>query len=483
MSSPITTINRIRKKQQSRSQEHAKAISTLTQSLLSFPPSPHSIRIRLDTSSPFPGAQQDEESLIQAIRRVSAQKHIDTVLLDGNAWSNVPIAAGVIDWSRVVDSIVDCFQSSLQTLKLSNLPHERVIEQPKDALHQYQGETAHEPTMMYFESRLILPILEILRETVCPHLNHFSLLWSSSIVHSAAFRFGRASLSSVLKFNYTLRSLSIVSCDGGDDLAELVSSALGRANNSLQSLDLTDNGITETGAEAISNMLSLGLAGLRELRLDRNPRISNQGTFYIARSLPTAAVHFKMLSMDGCGVGNEGGMALSKFVRLSSGKKNRWRPKAPVGGLVELHLPRNRDMNEETRSSLRLLLSMEGTAFQVLDLFVEEWEGGGKEGGGKEEEGRVEERKEKKVEREKEAMEMEKEMEAERIRPSSADKGRTREERQQEEEEAERTTTSSVRGTYFGLYEDGSLEQERAANSKRRPNKKFPLYSMSKLNY
>ena len=176
-------------------------------------------------------------------------------------------------------------------------------------------------------------------------------------------------------------------------------------------------------------------------------------------------------------------MALSKFVRLSSGKKNRWRPKAPVGGLVELHLPRNRDMNEETRSSLRLLLSMEGTAFQVLDLFVEEWDGGGKEGGGKEEEGRVEERKEKKVEREKEAMEMEKEMEAERIRPSSADKGRTREERQQEEEEAERTTTSSVRGTYFGLYEGGSLEQERAANSKRRPNKKFPLYSMSKLNY
>ena len=403
----------------------------------------------------------------------------------------------MIDWSRVVDSIVDCFQSSLQTLKLSNLPHERIVIDdnegvgsskgglPKDALHQYQGETAHEPTMMYFESRLILPILEILRETVCPHLNHFSLRWSSSIVHSASFRIGRASLSSVLKFNYTLRSLSIISCDGGDDLAELVSSALGRANNSLQLLDLTDNGITEIGAEAISNMLSLGLAGLRELRLDRNPRIGNDGTFFIARSLPTAAVHFKILSMDGCGVGNEGGMALSKFVRLSSGKKNRWRPKAPVGGLVELHLPRNRDMNEETRSSLRLLLSMEGTAFQVLDLFVEEWEEGvEEEEEGKEGEGNRVEKKEKKVEREEEAMEkeMEKEMEAERIRPSSADKGRTREERQQEEEEAERTTTSSVRGTYFGLYEGGSLEQERATNRKRRP-KKFPLYSMSKLNY
>ena len=245
-------------------------------------------------------------------------------------------------------------------------------------------------------------------------------------------------------------------CDGA--LAQLIASALGRSNNTLQYLDVSGNGITAQGCQALGDMLSLGLCGVSELRMDRN-LIGDVGTCCIAQSLTTCAPHFKTLSLDGCDIGNAGGQALAHFARRASGKKSRWRPKSPVCGLHDLNVANNPKMNEETRTQLRLLLSIEGTAFKRLDLFVaeateemEEMEDGA-EGGGREQRD-----------------------------------GRTKSESNEGETTPRHTVgemnggvfddTSSGRGTLYGLYEqdEGDLIQQRE-------KKTFPLYSLSKLNY
>ena len=460
-------INAIKSKQAARHQLLEKATASVVTSLLSFTNN-STIRISLDNPNPI-GTHQDEEAIIHACRQIAfeLERDINSIILDGNAWSNVPVAAGVIDWCRIIDCFVDCFPN-ITTLTLSNLPHEKVITMQNDQhrIQEYEGEKCREPTNMYFESRLVAPLLQLLRESVLEHCSTFILRWSPSVVASACFSQGRASLPSVLKFNYTLRTLAIVACDGGNQLAELVASALMRANNTLQTLDLTGNNITNV--DSISAMLSLGLSGLRSLRMDRNA-IGNHGAFVLARSLPTSAVHFKMLSLDGCDIGDDGGMALAKFIRLSSGKKNRWRPKAPPGGLAELYLARNSQIGEKTRGVLRELLSMKETAFKTLDLFVDEIETGGENDGREDREDGEDGEDEDEQEGSKSATST--------PRTNKTGHGRTLLERDEEDRHVE---TSSDKGTYFGTWSEDEGQRLQNQNQNR---SKFPLYSLSKLNY
>ena len=459
-------INAIRSRQQERSQHQSSRINNTITSLLSFVDQ-NTIRVSLDNPNPI-GTQQDEDTLISACRQIAqSERIIETVILDGNAWSNVPVSAGSLDWSRVIDCLIDSFPS-VTKLQLSNLPYEKVIYIKHDThrLQQYKGEKAREPTSMYFESRLVLPILQLLRESVLEELTTFVLKWSPSVVASACFHQGRASLPSVLKFNYTLKHLSIVSCDGGDALAKLLASTLGRANNTLQTLDLSNNNITSKGAEDLARMLALGLAGIREIRLDRNP-IGDQGAFYLSRCLPTAAFHFKRLHVDECDIGNDGGLALATMIRLSSGKINKWRPKGKIGGLEELHIPRNSNMNEETRDVLRSLLAMKDSAFNVLDMFVSE----------KNTSSMLNTTKSVIKDPIKDP-ESQSKSTANTPRGTSINRSVVLE--RKEEKEQSHVETSSEKGTYFGSWNE---EEGKALATRRERKQEYPLYSLSKLNY
>jgi hypothetical protein len=423
--------------------------------------------LRLLLASNQPNTQQDEQSLIHAIRHISTARTIHHILIDGNCWSSVPVSAGSIDWSRILDAIICSFGGTIKSIRLTNLPFEKVICVPdQDKLRH-----SFEPTLMYFESRLLAPILQLLHDNVCENVVNFSLKWAEAIVQSSCFinAHSRISIENVLKFNCTLRSLSIVSCNGGDVLAQRIASALSRSNNTLQELDLSDNGIAEEGCTALHNMLALGLCGLSLLRLDRN-LIGDEGTCILAQSLPTCAAHFNTLSLNGCGVGNKGGQVLEHFCRLSAGKKNRWRPKAPSTGLKTLILANNPKLNEDTRSLLRSLLSIKGTAFRTLDLFVaEEIESiGSRDGGGHGNSG-GEKSSYNQVSFNKKIM---------NDTQYGEDANDFREKEDAPISHRYDMATSSESGTFYGMY-----DEEEAKKIKQRGVKKFPLYSLSKRNY
>ena len=79
----------------------------------------NTIRILLDNTNTEPSTHQDEESFIQALRYMSTVRTVNTLIFDGNAWSNVPVRSGVIDWGRILDSIVGSFEATIEKIQLS----------------------------------------------------------------------------------------------------------------------------------------------------------------------------------------------------------------------------------------------------------------------------------------------------------------------------------------------------------------------------
>jgi hypothetical protein len=444
----------------------------------------NTIRILLDNTNTEPSTHQDEESLIQALRYMSTVRTVNTLIFDGNAWSNVPVRSGVIDWGRILDSIVGSFEATIEKIQLSNLPHEKVIYVPNDD----QIHNSFEPTMMYFESRFFVPLLHLLYHNTFANLKNFTLKWSASFVNSCSFRLGKLSIMNILKFNYTLLKLSVVSCNGGDTLVTNICNALNRSNNTLQILDLTNNGITYKGCISISNMLQLGLNGLKDIRLDNN-NLNDNGVSIIMQNIFQSNI--KILSMNKCNFGNDGGIAIEKYCRIHSNKKNRWRSNKP-SGLIELNVAYNPKMNSSTREKLLQLLSIKDTAFKRLDLFVaecddddekdgdekdgDEKDGDGKDGDEKDDDGKDDDGKD-----------------GDGKDGDGKDDGKDAvvDETTETNKDSIISTydniilpsindRSSERGTYYGLYDN---ETAKTKMKERNIKKKFPLYSLSKKNY
>ena len=560
-------IDAVKSRQQARRAAAGTAQRAAVASLLHLA-SPGELRVSLD-NTPHPNAHVDENAIIAALRVVGAARGtggtggaggaggaavqpITSVLFDGNAWSNVPVAAGTIDWLRVLDAVADCFGDSLRTIELRHLPDEKVCggagERPPSPRAPRRGvgggrpdnrnhipsahnaphaaaATARERTGSFLEARLVLPLLEMLRESVLPNLQTVRFRWAAGVTACPSLQSGRFSLANVLKFNYTIRELSITSCvstfemvaapaaaaaeqpqqreSDGDGMCRAIASALKRSNNTLQRLDLSHNGITAQGVAHLTEAISLGLCGLRELRLNRNPQIGDQGMFLLARCLPKAPHHLHSLALASCDIGDKGAEALAVALKLTEGRKNRWRPRGKPGGLQSVLLADSRRIGQRMREALSRLVGKPGSALEMVDLFLHEVTVGGGGGGGsgtkehdlaeygEEEEGNT------RFQEQDDGESSQASSLSTVSRPMSADGGRRWRRRRQVLEAEELgedggRNTSSRRGTLFGLYKPGSPQALRAAALARkradgnlRPEEETSkiLYSLSKLNY
>ena len=120
-------ISAAKSRQEARRQHRTKQRAIAQRSLLARA-SANALSISLD-SSPHPATQSDEQSLIEAVRELARQGHeITAVSFDGNAWSNVPVASGAIDWLRVLDAIHDAVGTQLEQIELCHIPLEKVCE-------------------------------------------------------------------------------------------------------------------------------------------------------------------------------------------------------------------------------------------------------------------------------------------------------------------------------------------------------------------
>lgn len=353
-------MSAIKSRQGARRLDRARRLDQARRSLL-LRTSGSEISVSLD-SSPHPATQSDEQSLIEAVRAISREQQqppITAVSFDGNAWSNVPVASGTIDWLRVLDAVQDALGSQLALIELRHIPLEKICEgcgsapKPREHRDLFSKEASSlERSGSFFEARLVLPLLEMLREGVFSKVDTLRLRWASAVVYSESFLTGRYCISNVLKFNYTLRRIIVTNCGNGDRVCEAIGNAIQRSNNSVHEIDLTHNDISPLGVGALAFAISLGFTGLRRLVLSNNPTIGSKGAFLLSKCLPKASAQFREIVLSRCSIGDKGGESFVTFLRLSRGKRDKWRPNAGPAGLVSLDLSLNPNMGADTRQAL-----------------------------------------------------------------------------------------------------------------------------------